>query len=78
MLYANHISEGTNDAEIEAVVPRCLWLNFEKLGAYFLLDGKVKDIASPEYNDIDHDVIDGVSGVLNETYEKLMDIARED
>lgn len=78
LLYANHISEGTNDAEIEAVVPRCLWLNFEKLGAYFLLDGKVKDIASPEYNDIDHDVIDGVSGVLNETYEKLMDIARED
>lgn len=78
LLYANHISDGNKDAEIEAVVPRCLWLNFENLGAYYLSEGKVKSIASSEYNDIDHDVIDGVSGVLNETYEKLMDIARED
>ena len=78
LLYANHISGGNKDAEIEAVVQRCLWLNFENLGAYYLSEGKVKSIASSEYNDIDHDVIDGVSGVLNETYEKLMDIARED
>ena len=76
LLYADHISNGKNDAEIEQVIPRQLWLNFKALGAYYLNNGKPEDITSKEFEDIDHDVIDGVSGILNEDYEKLMDIAR--
>lgn len=78
LLYADHISNGNNDAEIEQVIPRQLWLSFKALGAYYLKNGKPEDITSKEFEDIDHDVIDGVSGILNEEYEKLMDIVREE
>ena len=78
LLYADHISNGSNDAAIESVIPKYLWLSFDALGAYYLEEGKPKDITAKGFEDIDHDVIDGVSGVLNEDYEKLMDIAREE
>ena len=78
LLYANHIANSINDSKIEAIVPRRLWIEFKTLSAYYIENGKVKDITNSEYQDMDHDVIDGVSGVLNETYERLVDIARED
>lgn len=78
LLYAHHISNGSNDVAIEAVIPKHLWLSFDALGAYYLENGKPMDITVKDFEDIDHDVIDGVSGVLNEDYEKLMDIAREE
>lgn len=78
LLYAGHISNGSNDAAIETVIPKHLWLSFDALGAYYLEKGKPRDIAVKEFEDIDHDVIDGASGVLNEDYEKLMDIAGEE
>lgn len=78
LLYADHISNESNDSAIEAVIPKHLWISFDELDAYYLEDGKTKDITVKEFEDIDHDVIDGVSGVLNEDYEKLMDIVREE
>ena len=78
LLYADHISNGINDKAIEGVIPKHLWLSFGTLGAYYLEEGKPKDITDKKFEDINHDVIDGVSGVLNEDYEKLMDIVREE
>lgn len=78
LLYANYIANVNNDALIENVIPKHLWLDFNTLGAYYLEDGKPRDITDKEFMDLDHDVIDGASSVLNEDYEKLMDIAREE
>ncbi len=78
LLYANHISDGSNDDAINEVIPKDLWLDFESLGAYYLENGNPRNITDSEFQDINHDVIDGVSGLLNEDYEKLMDIARKE
>ncbi|MCR4743827.1 MAG: ATP-binding protein [Lachnospiraceae bacterium] len=78
LLYADCISDGENNGDIDGILSEDLWLKFDTLGAYYIENGEPKNIADSEYQDINHDVIDGVSGVLNEDYEKLMDVARKE
>ena len=51
-----------------------MWLSHSVMGAYYLANGVRENILDEEYQDINHDVIDGVSSVINETYEKLTDL----
>ena len=78
MLFANVVTNEDNKNAVESIVPEEVRLDFRNLGAYFLEDGKLSDIRDYEYMDIDHDVIDGVSRVINEEYEKMTDISRRD
>lgn len=74
LLYADKIAEYVNEEELNAIIPKQFRMSFDKLGAYFLEGGLIKDISDPEYKDIDHDVIDGVSSEINEAYESMVEL----
>ncbi len=74
LLYVKHISNDDNIAELDKIIPSDIWLDYCSMGAYYLKDGKTENICDNEYQDINHDVIDETSRILNEDYEKMVDI----
>ena len=74
LLYANRISDAVDKSELGKIVSPHSWLSFDTLGAYFLNNGKPEDIADPEYEDINHDIIDGVSAEISEAYEAMLSL----
>ena len=78
LLYANKVAGSIGTEKVEDIVPARMRLSYEVLGAYYLESGKINNILDAEYQDIDHEVIDGVSTVINEVYEKLVGLGLED
>ena len=78
LLYANKVADSIGTEKVEDIVPARMRLSYEVLGAYYLESGKINNILDAEYQDIDHEVIDGVSTVINEVYEKLVGLGLED
>lgn len=78
LLYANKVAGSIGTDKVEDIVPARMWLSYEVLGAYYLESGKINNTLDTEYQDIDHEVIDGVSTVINEVYEKLAGLGLED
>ena len=74
LLYADKIGKSKNKEMVEELVSPHMWLSYIVMGAYYLENGMLENILDEEYQDINHDVIDGVSSVINETYEKLTDL----
>lgn len=74
LLYADKIGKSKNKEMVEELVSPHMWLSHSVMGAYYLENGILENILDEEYQDINHDVIDGVSSVINETYEKLTDL----
>lgn len=74
LLYADKIGKSKNKEMVEELVSPHMWLSHSVMGAYYLENGMLENILDEEYQDINHDVIDGVSSVINETYEKLTDL----
>mgnify|MGYP002854285518 FL=1 len=74
LLYADKIGKSKNKEMVEELVSPHMWLSHSVMGAYYLANGVLENILDEEYQDINHDVIDGVSSVINETYEKLTDL----
>lgn len=74
LLYADKIGKSKNKKMVEELVSPHMWLSHSVMGAYYLENGMLENILDEEYQDINHDVIDGVSSVINETYEKLTDL----
>lgn len=74
LLYADKIGKSKNKEMVEELVSPHMWLSHNVMGAYYLENGMLENILDEEYQDINHDVIDGVSSVINETYEKLTDL----
>ena len=77
LLYAKKIADRNRKSEVEKIIPEQFWLDYNSIGAYFVKDGQVLNIRNDEYNDIDHDVIDGASRVINSDFEKMVDIDLE-
>ncbi len=74
LLYANRISKNVSRNELNRVIPENRWLDFNNLGAYYLEDGCLTDITDPEFEDLNHDVIDGVSSEINDIYESMVQL----
>lgn len=49
-------------------------LTSEDIRAYFIKDGKITSAFDSELGQINHDLIDGCSREINDTYEKLSDV----
>lgn len=80
MIYAYCINErypGKAD-KIEQIIPRKFQLDWHKIGTFFVENGSMKDIVDPEIHEMDQNSLDGISGVLNEDYDKLIAIDVED
>lgn len=73
MLYANKLNR-KGIKEIEKVVNSKIWLDDKKMEAYFVADGKTESCKDIEMCSIKNEVIDEVSGVINEEFDKLLEL----
>lgn len=65
---------GNTNADVQQIIPRELWLNPDDVGAWFVENGTVRSIMDSETKQIKAEEIDKVSEVLNNEYDRIMDI----
>ncbi len=73
-LIAGNISGKVDATKTDKIIDRAFWLPEEKVSAYFLNDGKVKDIFDYELNMIKAEAIDEVSETIRSEYDRLLEI----
>lgn len=72
LIYAYQV--GNAHAEINDIVPKELWLNPDDVGAWFVENGTVRSIMDSDTKQIKAEEIDKISEVLNEEYDRIMDV----
>ena len=77
LIYAGLVGQSNVD-DVDRVVSRECWLNSNDIRAYILMDGRSSDIMDKDLKVIKAEMIDMVSDVLNEQYDRLMDIECND
>jgi predicted ATPase len=73
LVYANKIAIKNNDIVSNRINPY-LWINCEKLNAYFIDKSVFKNIFDNELVSIDTNAIDSASGIINEDYNFLFNM----
>ncbi|MBF0319431.1 MAG: AAA family ATPase [Nitrospirae bacterium] len=76
LLYAYNVDK-RGAPNVEAVVNKQLWINPDRLDAYFVSDGRVESIIDEEFKLIKTEAIDSASRVINDVYGKLFDLDPE-
>jgi predicted ATPase len=76
LLYAYNVDK-KGAPNVEAIVNKQLWIDPDRLAAYFVSDGRVESIIDEEFKLIKTEAIDSASRVINEVYNKLFDIDPE-
>jgi predicted ATP-dependent endonuclease of OLD family len=73
LLYADSL---TKDArrEAEEVIPKHFWIKSDAFDAWFVKDGIILNCMDSELNIINNEIIDGISSVINDTYDKLFEL----
>lgn len=77
LLYADNISKKTDKEALDKIVSKNLWLNFSEFASYFLKNGTNEDCNDYELNGIQNEVIDEVSNILNEDFDKMLNLEQE-
>lgn len=77
LLYADRISESVSPKKVAAIIPQSRWLDFNIISAYFINKGIVASCLDKEFHSIENEVIDGVSDVINEDYDKMVLLKEE-
>lgn len=72
LIYAYQV--GNAHAEIKDIVPKELWLDPDDVGAWFVENGTVRSIMDSDTKQIKAEEIDKISEVLNEEYDRIMDV----
>lgn len=72
LIYAYQVGQGHKN--VNDIVPNKLWLNPDDVGAWFVENGTIRSIIDEENMQIKAEEIDKVSEVLNQEYDKIMDI----
>lgn len=73
MLYADKMNK-KGVAGVEKVIDSKIWLDAERTEAYFVADGGAESCKDTEMCAIKNEVIDGVSGVINDEFDKLLEL----
>lgn len=77
MLYANRISGKGDKAVLANIMNPLKWIEFEKLAAYYVENGKIRSCLDEEFEAIDNAVIDGASDEINMDYEKMVGLRHD-
>jgi len=72
LIYAYQV--GQHNSNVKAVIPENLWLNPHDVGAWFVENGTVRSIIDEENMQIKAEEIDRISDVLNQEYDRIMDL----
>ena len=73
LLYAAGFSKD-NWIEVEKVIDKRFWINHDTFDAIFVQDGHIISGMDKELNLINNELIDDISRVINDTYDKLFEI----
>lgn len=73
LIYAHQVGH-KKEKEVSEIIPKEMWIDPERVGAYFVDGGKVRSIVDPELNLIKAEEIDSASNLINEEYSKLSDL----
>jgi predicted ATP-binding protein involved in virulence len=72
LIYAYQV--GQKDDSVKNIIPENLWLNPDDVGAWYVDNGTVRSIIDEENKQIKAEEIDSISEILNQEYDKIMDI----
>ena len=73
LLYAANISKSKAD-DIDKIIPRELWIEYDLFKAWFVDKGYVVDCMDDEIFAIQNERIDEISRHINDDYDKLFDL----
>lgn len=74
LLYANKISSKVKQEKLEKIIDKKEWIAFDKFAAYYLEKGTVNTCTDEEFESINNEVIDDVSDVINEDFDKMISL----
>ena len=72
LIYAYQV--GHKNKNVNDIIPSKLWLNPADVGAWFVENGTVRSIIDEESGQIKAEEIDKISDVLNQEYDKIMNL----
>ena len=73
LLYAYTIQQKHHQRAYE-VIPESLWIDFHDFRSWFVQNGEVDDCMDEEIHMIQNERIDDISKVINDDFEKLLDL----
>ena len=73
LIYARKVGI-KNNKEVSEIVPNKCWLDINKINAFFVQNGCISSIIDTELEQIQAEKIDKISNILNEQFDKLMNI----
>ena len=72
LVYAAKVG-ASHPEQVNSIVKKELWLSSDKVSAYLLnQNGRASDIIDPDLGEIKAELIDGVSNVINQQYDQLL------
>ena len=74
LLYADKVSKDVDESQLSRIISKNKWLNYDKVNAIFVQNGKIKSCLDEEFKSIENEVIDGVSEQINEDYDKILEL----
>lgn len=76
LIYAAKIGE-KNPEEVGKVVNKLLWLPWERVDAYRIMNGKAENILDQDLHEIKAELIDEISQTICEQYNRMLDLEIE-
>lgn len=74
LLYASKISDNVDKKQLNDIIEKEKWIEFEKLSAYFVGYGECNSCMDFDYQEIKNDVIDGASKDINDDFDKMVEL----
>ena len=72
LLYANKIASVVPVEKLNVIIPRECWLEFDRMSAYFIRNGRVDSCTDEEFKSIENEVIDGAADEINSAYAEMV------
>lgn len=76
LLYAADVGKIERDRTKE-LIPEAMWLDYEHCDAFFVRDEKAESCMDGKMRQIDSSLLDEISNVINQDYDKLFEMERE-
>lgn len=73
LLFANRIPAENID-KANKLIPQKVWIDYNRLSAWFVSDGTVEECLDPELQLIQNEKIDGISQVINQEFDSLLEM----
>lgn len=73
LIYAAKVGEHHAD-EVEKIIEKSLWLPWEKVEAYRIMNGKSENIMDSELHEIKAELIDEISQTISEQYNQMLNL----